>query len=152
MPQRRGGVAKRSLRQDEGAASVEFAIVAVLLFLIVFGIVEFGLWISEYEAMTSAAREGARVAAVESDANLDGSYTTGDVTYAVEQAAQPYTIAPGTPTAVIQGSAGGNCGNNIGHLVVVSWSQHFNVPNVFFLLPHTFLDNDRTITGAFRCE
>jgi len=148
-------------KEEDGAAAVEFAIVAVLLLMLVFGMIEFGMWISEYEAMTSAAREGARVAAVESDANLDGSFTAADVTYAINQAALPYCApdpvgtnpcSPVTPSITIQGSSGGNCGNNIGHLVVVSWSQHFNVPNLLPLIPHSFLDNNHTITGAFRCE
>lgn len=47
-------------RHDEGATVVEFALVAPLLFLLLFGVVEFGRGIATYTAVTTAAREGAR--------------------------------------------------------------------------------------------
>ena len=49
-------------RKDEGAALVEFAVVAILLFTILFGIIEFGLAFRDWLSVTSATREGARVA------------------------------------------------------------------------------------------
>jgi Flp pilus assembly protein TadG len=45
-----------------GAAAVEFAIVAPLLFAIVFGLVEFGRALMVEQALVSAAREACRVA------------------------------------------------------------------------------------------
>jgi Flp pilus assembly protein TadG len=138
-------VMRRRSKEEDGAAAVEFAIVAVLLFMIVFGMIEFGLWIAQYESYTSAAREGARVAATKSDVNGDGSFTNADIVTAVQQAATPYTISPGTP------SADKTCSDaTLGQLVTVSWSQNFNIPNVFALLP--ILPGNRTIKGAFRCE
>lgn len=53
---RRGG--------DTGAALVEFTLVAILLFMIVFGIIGFGLILSFKQDMTRAAAEGARAGAV----------------------------------------------------------------------------------------
>ena len=47
-----------------GAALVEFAIVAMLLFTLLFGIIEFGLLIKDYLTLNQAAREGARSAAL----------------------------------------------------------------------------------------
>ena len=55
----------RSIRGEEGAAAVEFAIVVSLLFTIIFGIMEFGLAFFELQNLRSSAREGARAAAVE---------------------------------------------------------------------------------------
>ena len=49
-------------RREEGAALVEFALVATLLFTILFGIIEFGLAFRDWLSVTSATREGARVA------------------------------------------------------------------------------------------
>lgn len=55
-------------RQDEdGAAAIEFAIVASLLFMLVFGIIDFGFGFHTWNATAQAAREGARQAAVESN-------------------------------------------------------------------------------------
>lgn len=49
---------------DAGAAILEFALVAVLLLTLVFGIISFGLVLSFKQDMTRAAAEGARAAAV----------------------------------------------------------------------------------------
>jgi hypothetical protein len=58
---------RRSLASESGAAAVEFALVAVLLFMLVFGIIEFGFAFHAWDATSNAAREGARVAAVSPD-------------------------------------------------------------------------------------
>ena len=52
------------LRQERGASMVEFAIVAPLLFLLIFGIIEFGLIMYDQAVITNASREGARFAAM----------------------------------------------------------------------------------------
>ncbi len=44
----------------KGAAAVEFAIIAPLLFTIIFGIIEFGLLFYDKQVITNASREGAR--------------------------------------------------------------------------------------------
>jgi Flp pilus assembly protein TadG len=49
---------------DGGAALVEFAFVMVLLFLMVFGIITFGMILSFKQDVTRAAAEGARAGAV----------------------------------------------------------------------------------------
>lgn len=46
---------------------IEFAIVALLLFTLLFGIIEFGWIFNGYVTLTSAAREGARQAIVNED-------------------------------------------------------------------------------------
>jgi len=47
-------------RRQEGQALVEFALVAPVLLLILFGIVEFGLILFNQHVITNASREGAR--------------------------------------------------------------------------------------------
>jgi Flp pilus assembly protein TadG len=61
----------RLLRADGGTAVVEFAIVAIPLFLLVFGILEFSRALNYYNDLTQLAGQGARAAAV--DRNPDGS-------------------------------------------------------------------------------
>jgi len=51
-------------RGDDGAALLEFALVAVLLFTLLFGIINFGLILSFKQDVTRAAAEGARGGAV----------------------------------------------------------------------------------------
>jgi Flp pilus assembly protein TadG len=55
------------LRQDEGAAIVEFAIVITLFVMLVFGIVEFGRAYQANSQLTHATREGVRELAISGD-------------------------------------------------------------------------------------
>ena len=52
------------LREERGAATVEFAVIAGILFLIVFGIIEFGILLFDQHILTNASREGARAGVV----------------------------------------------------------------------------------------
>jgi Flp pilus assembly protein TadG len=57
--------ARRRIADERGAAAVEFAIVVSLFFLLVFGIIDFGMGFQQWNATSNAAREGARKAAVD---------------------------------------------------------------------------------------
>ena len=52
------------LRGDDGAALLEFALVAILLFTLIFGIINYGFMLSFKQDMTRSASEGARAGAV----------------------------------------------------------------------------------------
>lgn len=52
---------------ERGAAAVEFALVLPILLVLVLGIVEFGRIFNVQVSVTNAAREGARVMAIEND-------------------------------------------------------------------------------------
>lgn len=71
---RRAGRSRaRSGWAQRGAAAVEFALVLPILFLLVFGIVDFGLYINAASVAGNAAREGARAASLgASSAQIDG--------------------------------------------------------------------------------
>jgi len=51
-------------RGERGAAAVEFGLIAIILFTLLFGIIQFSLWFWAWQAGGHAAREAARVAAV----------------------------------------------------------------------------------------
>ena len=51
-------------RRQRGAAAVEFALIAPILFVLVFGIIDFGLYINANAVVTNATREGARAASL----------------------------------------------------------------------------------------
>jgi Flp pilus assembly protein TadG len=53
---------RRLWRGDEGVTLVETALVLPLLFLLVFGLVDVGLWVFDSTQAAAAARDGARVA------------------------------------------------------------------------------------------
>jgi Flp pilus assembly protein TadG len=60
-------------RSDEGQAVVEFALVVPVLLLLVLGVFEFGRAWSAHQAVTDAAREGARVAVIADPAITEDS-------------------------------------------------------------------------------
>lgn len=130
--------------KEEGAAAVEFAIVSVLLLIIVFGAIEFGIAFSKVNVYTGAAREGARYAAVRCSPNL--SCTNALIAQRVADSAVGYPIGPGSPTANLQCSD-----SNVGAEVTVSWNQSIrvNIPFVPGLNPATYTRNVRAV---FRCE
>jgi Flp pilus assembly protein TadG len=51
----------RAWRSERGSELIEFAIVAPILILLLAGIFDFGMMFRTFEAVTNAAREGARV-------------------------------------------------------------------------------------------
>ncbi len=52
-------------RKRRGAAVIEFAIMAPVFFLLVFGMIEFGRMVMVQQIITNASREGARVAVLD---------------------------------------------------------------------------------------
>lgn len=60
-------------RGERGQALVEFSLVSIVFFFLVFGIVDFGLGLHSWISVSNAAREAARVGAVQapSDGSLD---------------------------------------------------------------------------------
>lgn len=55
---------RRGLRDERGVAVVEFALVAPLLLVLIFGIIDLGRAYSTLNQLAASAREGARLAAV----------------------------------------------------------------------------------------
>jgi Flp pilus assembly protein TadG len=60
----------RNRPDDRGASLVEFALVVPLLTLFLFGIIQFGLAYDMKQSINSAAREGARMAAIPDEVNV----------------------------------------------------------------------------------
>jgi Flp pilus assembly protein TadG len=94
-------------RSERGAELIEFAIIAPILIFIIAGIIDFGMMFRSFEAVTNAAREGARVGVLPGydppdvqarvDAYLAASGLTGPRTTDVVDV--PVTTAAGTFTA-----------------------------------------------------
>jgi hypothetical protein len=58
------------LKNQKGASAVEFAIILPVLVMLIFAIFEFGIAFNNYIALTHAAREGARLAAVAEEEDI----------------------------------------------------------------------------------
>ena len=54
----------RKMQGEQGASAVEFAIIASLLFMVLFGTIQFGIIYNRYQGLQAAAREGARVGSI----------------------------------------------------------------------------------------
>jgi Flp pilus assembly protein TadG len=88
-------------KNRRGAAVVEFAIVAPVFFLLVFGMIEYGRLVMVQQILTNASREGARFAVIE-------GHTESDAAEVVENYLTSASIN-GTPTVdVTPGGSGSN--------------------------------------------
>ena len=81
---------KRATRR-RGTSAVEFAVIAPLFFLLILGMIEFGRMIMVQQVITNAAREGARVAVLD-------SATTASVRDKVETYLEGGSVSGGTVT------------------------------------------------------
>ncbi len=132
------------VRQEGGAAAVEFAIIAPLLFMLIFGMLQYGLAFFQVQNLRAAVREGARVAAVRG--------TPADVKAAIAAAsagslsatASDWAYSPVTCTDATSGSPVTVTLTSLPPAVQAS----FNI-NVPFLPP---IKLTPTISGSFRCE
>jgi len=91
-------------RSQRSQSMTEFALIAPVLFLMVFGIVDFGRAIYFYTTINQAANEGARVAVRDSDPAPNNA----DVQSAVQQKAQATVLAPACPNGPIPVVVTGN--------------------------------------------
>lgn len=62
-------------KNERGASLAEFAVVATFFFMLIFGVIEFGRLLYTHNALTDAARRGARYAVLhEAEINPDGGF------------------------------------------------------------------------------
>jgi Flp pilus assembly protein TadG len=83
------------IRDEKGGSLIEFAVIAPLLFVIVFGIIEFGLLFYDMAMITNASREGARSGIVFDPAlrNSDGTVNLTAVSEKVNDVVDNYCSA-----------------------------------------------------------
>ena len=74
---RYASVTNRATRR--GTAVVEFALVAPLLFMLIFGIIEFGRMLMVQQVITNAAREGSRYVVLPGSSNSSVESRVADV-------------------------------------------------------------------------
>jgi Flp pilus assembly protein TadG len=137
---------RAKLRKEEGAAAVEFALVAGLLFMLLFGMIEYGFAFFEMQTLRGATREGARVAAV---GGTNSDIETRMVNASAGALSSPvnFTVTPGDRC-----DSGGAGDESVTVQLVAPYpsniQQAFQI-DVPFLPPLTL---NPTIEGSFRCE
>jgi len=154
------------LRREDGAAAVEFALIAGVLAMLIFGMLQYGLAFFQLQNLRAATREGARIGAVgatvaqikqrTADASLGAlpansgavtvSYTNNGTTWVT-----PAATATGCPpkasqttdsqVKVVVDLKSGSLPPTLQNIFVV------NIP----LMPPIDLTG-ATISGVFRCE
>lgn len=118
---RRSGRAGRLRADQRGASAIEFALIAPLLFMLVFAIIDFGFGIHAWDATHNAAREGARFGAV----NPDTSQIEARVRRASDFLDQSL-ISVNVQCASEGSSTFGSCGWVEGDVVRVTVSYRYN--------------------------
>jgi Flp pilus assembly protein TadG len=97
---------RRRWKLASGQELIEFALVLPLLLLVLLGIIEFGLLFQQYEVVTNAAREGARIAVLP-------TYTKADALTRINQYLTAARLDPGLATSnvgnPVANPIGGNC-------------------------------------------
>lgn len=102
---------RRILREESGAQILEFAAASVIFFAVVFGTIEFGRGVYQYNMTSDLAQEGARWAAVHGSSSASPATAAQLQTYvqgrspgfAVTVTAEPVNpsaAAPGTTISV----------------------------------------------------
>jgi len=114
------------LERDDGASAVEFALVMPLLFLLIFGIIQFGLGFYTQQGASSAAREAARRAAVGAVKTCSGGTAATDLDSIVKS----YTSG-----ASIDGETLANGNGAIGDTVTVTVNYHIDLDLLSAFIP-----------------
>lgn len=140
-----GGVIRRASR-EAGAALVEFAVVAPLLILLIFGIVEFGWLFAQMNEIRHVAQEGARWGAVSWPDGVDAG---SDVSWSdLHDRACGAANLPGTTTVSVDGSPGAGTKGATASISVTATVQ----PLTGIPIITTFLPTTLTNTATFRLE
>jgi Flp pilus assembly protein TadG len=148
-------------RKEDGAVAVEFALLLPLMVTILFATTTVGLNFSKLEGYESAAREGARYAAVNCQPRRSGDPTTTPCTKdmivrAINEASTNPAVTATALTVTILDPATGvtstdmDCSKHRGAPITVSWQQSFDFQT--YPLNISLGTRIRTIKGVFRCE
>lgn len=133
----------RGKDDDRGAQLVEFALVAPLLILLLFGIIEFGWLFAQMNEIRHVAQEGARWGAVSHpDINSDGNEDWADIVARACGAAN----LPGGTTVSVTGSEGGGTKGDTATITVNATVQSLTG------LVDSFLPSGLSNTATFRLE
>jgi Flp pilus assembly protein TadG len=118
-------------KRQEGQSLVEFALVAPVLLLVLFGIVEFGLMLYNQHVITNASREGARFGIVVESPRR----TAAEIQDVVEAYCGDHLVtfgSGGTPTTTVSFPGGQTFGQDL----TVEVTFHYD----FLVLPAFIAD------------
>jgi Flp pilus assembly protein TadG len=153
-------ITPRRRHDEKGATAVEFALLAPLFFMLLFGIISFGLVFAQQLGLSNGARQGARTGVVKgttcaqiyADARdaagtigMSGSSVSVSITRGATQAAATSPCSGSLATSTTQPCAGSAAGDSI--YVKTSYTSQLIIPPVIFKSSYP-IDS----TGAYECE
>jgi Flp pilus assembly protein TadG len=147
-------------RDDRGATVVEFALLAPLFIMLVFGVISFGLVFAQQLGLSNGARQAARAGIVKGatcaqiyaqarDASGTVGMSSGSVAVSITRGAtsatatNPCGATPASSTA--QPCAGSTAGDSV--FVTTSYTSQLIIPPVIFKSSYPISSN-----GAYECE
>ncbi|WP_036490990.1 MULTISPECIES: TadE/TadG family type IV pilus assembly protein [Nocardioides] len=141
---------RRRHNAEEGAAALEFALVAPILLLLFFGIFNVGIVLTQQLSLSNSARQAARFAVVDVEGRA-----CGDIEAEARNAAATVGMNPGDPLYALSGAtgpcerpcAGSTAATNL--TVTLSYYSDFLVPMPIPGFPRGI---DIEGEGIFRCE
>jgi len=92
-------------QNQQGATAVEFALVLPLLLLLLFGIIEFSLYMFNKQVITNASREGARAGIVVRQVRM----SDGDIEAIALSYCEQYLVTFGTKDISTKAGPAGRC-------------------------------------------
>jgi Flp pilus assembly protein TadG len=135
------------IRREDGASAVEFALVAPLLFMLVFGITGFGLAFLQVQSIRTAVREGGRAGAT--------GASVASVQQTTVNAASNAIPSGQTSLVAVSAPRGGFCNpNNIGDDITVAYNTA-NLPGGGVIVRIPLIPDivmRPVISASFRCE
>lgn len=146
-------------REERGAAAVEFAIVITVFFMVLFGIIQFGIAYNRAQGLQAGAREGARLASVAADVGsvttrvraAQSLFTEADVSVKIESSTNNGSSWSVVCTACSTASTTKACGA-VGTLVRVTATVAAS-PSYAIVIPlWGNVEITFTADGQFRCE
>lgn len=147
-------------RDDRGATVVEFALLAPLFIMLVFGVISFGLVFAQQLGLSNGARQAARAGIVKGatcaqiyaqarDASGTVGMSSGSVAVSITRGAtsatatNPCGATPASSTA--QPCAGSTADDSV--FVTTSYTSQLIIPPVIFKSSYPISSN-----GAYECE
>ncbi len=108
-------------RKERGQSLVEFALIIPIFFILVLGIIDFGMALRSYITLTNAAREGARVGVV-----CQGGTSTSASTAAIAQVVHSGGALDLTSANVTQATTPCTTGSDV--IVTAQYTYRFITP------------------------
>jgi Flp pilus assembly protein TadG len=138
----------KEIKNQKGAAAVEFAIVFPILLVLIFGIIEFSIMLYNKAMITNASREGARSGIVFASPRVPNT----DITSVIDTYCSNSLITFGTQNIPVVTISRSGTGAEAGDILTVDVSYHYDFLVLPNLIENLISGMDLTATTVMRME